>query len=409
MPRVFIHFTFLFFSLTALSGVWMRFFFIKQNEWIPFNHVLHGHSHLAMLGWAFIGVFIVFLSLFWKKINQKKQAVSILFFLCIASLFMFIAFLYQGYDVLSIIFATLHIFIEYWAAIFMYKIIKKETDLPKTGKLFLNSALLALVISSIGPYMLGYTSATGLKDTYYFDMAMYFYLHFQYNGWLTLFLIGLFIIILHMKKIPIEGSSLKIGFWFYFLSLFPGYFLSILFIDLGSIIPILATIGSIGQWVGIIFILLAFKRIWGDVSLYFSKLTLSCLWITLILLFIKSTAELGLISPTLADLVYNTRSIVIGYLHLTLLGFVSIFIITQFFMMNLIDSKAKISTYGFIVFIIGFALNEILLFSQGLSEWIKLAGIPLFTEGLLVASGLLFIGVVTLWLSFGIKKQHHIH
>ena len=408
MPRVFIHFTFLFFSLTALSGVWMRFFFIKQNELIPYTHVLHGHSHLAMLGWAFIGAFIVFLLLFWRKIEQKKQAIFILFSLSIASLAMFIAFLYQGYDVLSIIFATLHIFIEYWAAVFMYKILKKETDIPKSGNLFINSSLLTLIISSIGPYLLGYTSATGLKDTYYFDTAMYFYLHFQYNGWLTLFLIGLFIIIVHKKMIPIEGSLLKLGFWFYFLSLFPGYFLSILWIDLGSFIPILASIGSIGQWLGILFILIAFKKVWGDLGLYFSKLTMNCLWITFILLFIKSTAEIGLISPALADLVYETRSIVIGYLHLTLLGFVSIFIITQYFMMNLMDSKAKISTIGFIIFIIGFALNELLLFSQGLSEWLKLAGIPFFTEGLFVASGLLLIGVVTLWISFGTKKQHHI-
>lgn len=409
MPRVFIHFTFLFFSLTALSGVWMRFFFIKQNEIIPYTNVLHGHSHLAMLGWAFIGAFIIFISIFWKRIKQKKQAILILFSLCIASLLMFIAFLYQGYDVLSIIFATLHIFIEYWAAVFVYKILKKETDIPKSGKLFINSALLALVISSIGPYMLGITSATGLKDTYYFDMAMYFYLHFQYNGWLTLFLIGLFIIIVHMKKIPIEGSSLKLGFWFYFLSLFPGYFLSILFIDLGSIIPILATIGSIGQWIGILFILSALKKMWGLIRRHYSKLTMNCLWITLILLFMKSTAELGLISPALADLVYETRSIVIGYLHLTLLGFVSIFIITQYLMVNLIDSKTKVSTNGFIIFITGFALNELLLFSQGLFDWLKLVGIPFFTEGLFVASGLLLIGVMTLWLSFGTKKQHHMY
>ncbi|MEC1722795.1 hypothetical protein [Schinkia azotoformans] len=407
MPRVFIHFTFLFFFLTALSGVWMRFFFIKQNEIVPYTHILHGHSHLAMLGWALIGAFVIFLSIFWKKVKQKKQAISILFSLCIVSLLMFIAFLYQGYNVLSIIFATLHIFIEYWAAVFMYKILKKETDMPKSGKLFINSALLALVISSIGPYMLGLTSATGLKDTYYFDMAMYFYLHFQYNGWLTLFLIGLFIIIIHMKKIPIEGSTLKLGFWIYFLSLFPGYFLSILFINLGSIIPTLAIIGSIGQWIGILFILAAFKKTWGDLSQYYSKLTLNCLWITLILLFIKSTAELGLISPALADLVYETRSIVIGYLHLTLLGFVSIFIITQYLMMNLIDSKAKISTNGFIILITGFALNELLLFSQGLSEWLKHVGIPFFTEGMFAASGLLLMGVITLWLSFGTNKQHH--
>lgn len=407
MLRVFIHFTFLFFSLTALSGVWMRFFSISPNDLIPYTHVLHGHSHLAIIGWAFIGAFVVFLSLFWKRIKQKNQAIFILLSLCICSLSMFVAFLYQGYDVLSIIFATLHIFIEYWAAAFMYKLLKKEFAIPKSGKLFINSGLLVLLISSIGPYALGITSATGLKDTYYFDMAMYFYLHFQYNGWLTLFLIGLFIIIVHTKKIPIEGFLLKLGFWFYFLSLFPGYFLSILFIDLGRFIPVLATIGSIGQWVGILFILLSFKRIWGHLVQRYSKLTIGCLWIALMLLFFKSTAELGLILPTLADLVYETRSIVVGYLHLTLLGFVSIFIIAQYFMVNIMDPHSKFSSTGFIIFITGFALNEILLFSQGLTAWLKLSGVPFFTQGLLVASGLLLIGVITLWISFGTKKQHH--
>lgn len=65
MPKTFIHFTFIFFTLTAFSGVWMRFYTINPTTIIPYTNVLHGHSLLAMLGWAFLGVLIVFLSIFY--------------------------------------------------------------------------------------------------------------------------------------------------------------------------------------------------------------------------------------------------------------------------------------------------------------------------------------------------------
>lgn len=402
MPNTFIHFTFLFFTLTAFSGMWMRFYTINPASAIPYTNILHGHSHLAMLGWAFLGVFIVFLSLFWKKIKHRKQATILVCSLFITSLLMFGAFLYQGYDVLSIITATIHIFIEYWAAVFMYRQLKGQVHLPKTGNLFIKSALLVLVISSIGPFALGYISANGLKDSYLFDMAMYFYLHFQYNGWLTLFLIGIFIIILHKSNIEIQNKLFTTGYWFYFVSLFPSYFLSILWIDLGSYSTILATIGSIGQWLGVIFILTAVIKTWRDIMQHFSRLTVAFLGITFFLLLFKSTMELGLISPALAPLVYETRSIVIGYLHLTLLGFVSMFILSHYLMINILSSS-RLSMYGICTLFVGFTLNEILLFAQGLLEWLHLSGITFYSMGLLLASSLLFIGIVTLWLSFSKK------
>lgn len=404
MPRVFIHFPFFFFSLIALSGVWMRLLIIYPNTLIPYTHVLHGHSHLAILGWAFLGAFIVFLHLFWPRIPQKKEAIVLTYALFITSTMMFFAFLYQGYDILSIIMSSTHIFIEYWAAAFIYRQLKTNVSVPKYGKFFVNSGLISLVISSIGPFALGFISANGLKNSYFFDLAMYFYLHFQYNGWLTLFLIGAFIIILYEKSISIYSSLLSLGFWFYFISLFPSYFLSVLWVDLGSYSTILAIIGSIGQWLGIVFILLAFKSIWKGIGQHLSKLTLVSLAFTFLLLFFKSIMELGLMIPSLAPLIYETRSIVIGYLHLTLLGFVSIFILSQFLMLKLIPCK-KLTSIGFIVFIGGFILNELLLFCQGLLEWLGMNGIHFYNEGLLLASGFLLIGIVMLWLTTSIKQH----
>ncbi|WP_102349064.1 hypothetical protein [Bacillus sp. Marseille-P3661] len=404
MPRVFIHFTFLFFAITALSGLWMRGSVFFHTSILPYTNVLHGHSHLAILGWAFIGAFVVFLTIFWKTITQKKQAITITLALCVTSVFMFIAFLYQGYGVISIIMSTLHIFIEYWASAFIYRQLKIHSHIPKSAKAFMNGALLVLILSSIGPYALGFIAANGLKDTDFFDMAMYFYLHFQYNGWLTLFLIGLFISIVHLKKVIMNSFLLIIGFWLYFISLFPGYFLSVLWVDLGELPYILALIGGIGQWLGVLAILMAIKNSWNLLVLKFTALTISCLRITLILLLIKSTMELGLISPALANLIYDTRSIVIGYLHLTLLGFVSIFILTLYQLAGIIKNDAM-ALNGFIVFFIGFLLNEIFLFIQGFTQWLNLFRIPFYTQALLLASCFLLIGVMIQWLAFARNKR----
>ncbi|WP_106498045.1 hypothetical protein [Lentibacillus sp. Marseille-P4043] len=407
MPRLFVHFTFLLFLLTALSGLWMRFFPLYPKMGLAYTNVMHGHSHLAILGWAFLGILIIFLTLFWKSIRQKKQAICLTITLFITSFLMFIAFLYQGYGLYSIIMSSLHILTEYWAAIFIYRHIQSCKDLSKTGVLFIKGSLFALIISSIGPFSLGFIAANGLRNSQIFDMAIYFYLHFQYNGWLYLFLIGAFIFLLHRKRIPFNHSMLQAGFWFYFLSLFPGYFLSILWVDLGSYSNVLATIGSIGQWIGVICVIIAFKGIWVHLYKKFHEGTIICLWITFFLLVVKSTMELGLISPIMANLVYETRSIIIGYLHFTLLGFVSVFILTQFQLNNIINIRNKITQAGLLFFFIGFLLNEFFLFGDGLARWCGFGTMPYISQGLLGASVLLFLGILVIWASTIFQKKHH--
>ena len=406
MPRVFIHMSFFLFMVTAISGLWMRFSSIYPSNMIPYANMLHAHSHTAILGWAFLGVFTVFLALFWTRLRRKKQAVILFCTLFIVTLFMFFAFLDQGYDVFSIVMSTLHIFIEYWSAVFIYRELSAIPGVSKQGKRYISGALVALIISSIGPFSLGFIAANGLRESALFDMAIYFYLHFQYNGWLFLMLIGLFIFILQKNRISHSPLLLNTGFWVYFFSLFPGYFLSVLWVDLGSTPQLFATIGSIGQWIGILCVLFAFKEIWGQLVAHYARITITGLYIVFALLFLKSTMELGLILPDLANLVYDTRNIIIGYLHFTLLGFVSIFIITQLQMTRVIHPYKQIFKVGFVIFFIGFLWNEFLLFYHGLQTWISLPALPLFRESLVGASLLLCIGILVIWRAG--KEKYHI-
>lgn len=377
------------------------------NSMIEYEYVLHAHSHLAILGWAFLGVFVIFLSLFWKNIKEKKHAIILTTTIFVVSSIMFLSFLYEGYATYSIIMSTLHIFVEYWAIYFIYRQLKSLDNLPKISKHFIYASLLTLVLSTIGPFLLGYLGATGLKESAYFDMAIYFYLHFQYNGWLSLFLMGLFIGILHKHKILLSNKLLTYGFWIYFIALFPWYLSSISWTGIGIYGEILATIGNIGQCIGTIIFLIAIIKARDSIKEAFSKVTIISLVCTFILLFFKSVMELGLISSELSILVFDTRPVVIGYLHLTLLGFVSLFILSQYQMIRLIDTKRNPFVLGLTIFLLGFIVNELLLFVMGLITWIEAPFLSFYYEGLLAASILIFAGITLIWISICRKKEIH--
>ncbi|MCF3942055.1 hypothetical protein [Oceanobacillus alkalisoli] len=107
----------------------------------------------------------------------------------------------------------------------------------------------------------------------------------------------------------------------------------------------------------------------------------------------KSTLKLGLVHSGLAELVNSTRSVIIGYLHLTLLGFISIFILLQYQMQGIIQANRLYST-GFGIFFAGFMVNELYLFLQAFVQWTGFFTLPFYGEGLLIAAILLGIGVI---------------
>lgn len=370
MTKTTLHISLFLFVLTALTGIWMRLTpFV--DILLPYEHILHAHSHTAMLGWAFIGCIAIFLKLFWAEIKNKKEAKWIVWALFIDTILMLIAFLYQGYGVLSIAMSTVHIFIEYWCVTFIYRTLKNK-KLPRSGRLFLSGSLFALVLSSVGPFLLGMMPTQDLRSS-----MLYLYLHFQYNGWLTLFLIGMFLIFYKL-----ESKRIHLAFWIYFISLFPGYFTNIIGINEGF--HYIASIGAIGQWVAIILFLLEIKKNWSKFN---EKLLLL---LTFFLLLVKSSMELLLIFPALAEFTFSSHNVIIGYLHLTLLGFISIFILTQLYSLRLFQ-KRTFTTIGFSVFVFGFALNEIVLFLSSI--------VRVYQQNLLVliSSILLLIGILILW------------
>lgn len=406
MPKTLVHLSFLFLALTGFSGLWMRLISLDPSLAIfPYANILHAHSHIAVLGWTFLAVYCIILKLIWHNLKQKKQGLLIGMLTFLITILMFFAFLFQGYAVFSIVFSTLHIVMEYWAAIFIYKQINQQKNhFPKSFLLFMKGALLSLVISSIGPFALGGLSSMGLKETPFFDMSIYFYLHFQYNGWLYLSLIGLFVLILHRKGVNLESKWLTRSFWIYTAFLLPAYILSILWYHVGWFGYLLAVIGAFGQLIAIVLLLFVFIQNKEIIQTIFSRHILISLLFTFGLLMSKSIMEFGLLYKPLAVMVFDTRSVIIGYLHLTLLGFISIFILTQFQMTNILDETNKNVLFGVGIFILGFTLNEFVLFTLGLTTWLHQS--YFFQNELLTAATIfLIIGILMIWSSM---KQNRI-
>lgn len=394
------HFPFLFFGLTAITGVWMRFFIISGKEFIPYNHLLHGHSHMAILGWTFLAVFILFINMNWDEIIYKGQAITIVFSTVFVTIIMFFAFLYEGYALYSIIFSTLHIGIEYWVIMFIFISLKTISTIPKIAQHFIKGSLFMLFISTLGPFSLGAIAAQGLRDSVLFDIAIYFYLHFQYNGWLYLFLIGMFIALLKKKGITLRTSFLQTSFWIYIISLFPGFFLSILWVDVGFIGIVFAVVGAIGQLLGVIIICIALFQVRSQFQQIFSRRMNRTYCFIFALLMSKSVMELGLLHLPFALLVYDSRSVVIGYLHLMFLGFISIFILTLFQNMQLLQESSTWVQKGMSIFLAGFLLNEFVLFLSGYLTWTIGKTVWFHHELLFVASILLLCSIGILWTSF---------
>src|SRR5699024_6483469 len=103
MLRIFVHLSFFLFMLTALSGTYMRALPFFPDMLVPYTNMLHAHLHVAILGWAFLGVFIIFLTIGCPLINRKTYDTPITCIILLVDIVMYAAALDQGYGLYSVI------------------------------------------------------------------------------------------------------------------------------------------------------------------------------------------------------------------------------------------------------------------------------------------------------------------
>lgn len=373
-----------FLFLTATAGLTLRGMIVGFNPGLSYSDLLHAHSHIAILGWAYGGVFLLLVHSFqlqgtvFKWLYLLSQA---------AVLAMFPAFALQGYAPVSIALSTVHILLSYGFARAAWKRLKPRPGTSGLPVKLAQVSLFSLVLSSAGVWGVAAVSATGGKGSVLYHMALYFFLHFQYNGWLTFGLLSVLLVYLEKKNLYRSGGIMRLGCSLYAGALLPSYLLSVLWVELGWFWNGIAFVSAVAQWAGMLIIAGEIVRVRGiGKEARLPAGAAGFLLLAGMSGLAKSTMELGLLFPSLWDMIYGSRSIVVGYLHLTLLGFISFLLMALLLAEGMLDGVPRLFRTGSLLFVSGFILNETVLFLQGLSEWSGWFSLPSLNELLLTAA-----------------------
>jgi hypothetical protein len=379
--------------IVSFIGIILRY---KIAFAIPFfdqKFLLHAHSHFAFSGWLTQLLMAFLVQYLYNKnssLNYKKYNL-LLWINLISSYGMLFSFPFQGYGAVSISFSTLSVFNAYVFAFVVWKELNRPT-VKNISHCWFKAALLFDVVSSFGAFALAYMMANKITLQEWYLAAVYFFLHFQYNGWFFFAAMGLFMQWLIDNNVAVDANASKKMFWFFFTASIPAYFLSALWLPIPLWLYVIIVASAVAQLVGFILLLRQIKNnVKGIVSIIGKPVKL--LWtLSFIALGIKLLLQSGSTIPSLNMVTYGFRPIVIGYLHLVLLGVLSIFLIGYFIAVSGIV-YSSILKRGLIIFISGIFINEILLMLQGVNAMMY-NNIASVNYLLLVAAIIMFTGLI---------------
>jgi hypothetical protein len=385
-----------YFLLAALLGVLLRTFVVAP---MPINNrfMVHTHSHIALLGWVYIALTTLLYHLFMDKQVLDNKYRRIFWFTQICLLGMLLSFPFQGYALFSIIFSTLFLLASYWFSAFFIKYVPQPFKGTK-AYICVKYALWFMIGSSIGPWALGAIMTVFGPESIGYRLAIYFYLHFQYNGWMILALTGLLWYVLEYFNIYISAKTFRYFLWTAVPGIILSFFLSVLWTEPPLIYYILGGMGAVLQLIGfgiLINICLGSKLILKSA---FSRLQLNVLKLVAILLMVKMILQWLTAWPFFANLAATVLDFTIGYLHWTFLGVISLglFFFLEFF------GLIKLSKMAITLYLGGFLLTEALIFYRGMAASM---GWPMFEDyAMFLAGGSVLIPLavfLVLWPPYG--------
>jgi hypothetical protein len=392
--RFWIRFSLFNLLIVALLGTIMRYKIGFEFPYLNQKHIQHAHSHFAFIGWITHTLFVLMVHVIQKQnltVNGNFYRKLIICNLVLAYSMLF-SFAAQGYGFFSITFSTLSVLNSYVFAVRIFKDLKPLKDQPYTY--WFIAALWFNIISSLGTFNLGFMMASHNFNQNYHLASLYFYLHFQYNGFFTFACIGLLLSQLYGQKSDCRQNSSV--FWLFFSSCIPAYFLSVLWATLPLWIYVLMVAAAITQLIGWIRLLKIIKK-QLKVNPALPKLGRYLFLILTIAVSAKFLLQLGSTIPWVSKLAFGFRPIVIAYLHLILLAIISVFIVTYLYIYKFLAIN-KMTTAALILFVSGVYLNELVLGVQGIASF-SYTVVPYVNETLFGIAVLIVLGLGLLLLS----------
>lgn len=382
--------------IVAAFGVLMRYKIGFEFPFFNQKNLQYAHSHFAFSGWiSLLLMVLIFCTIKHQISYHTKLLFDKIFSAFLISAFgMLISFSIQGYGLFSILFSTLSVLISLVFCILFLYVTKNEKKLA--GKNWMYAALLFNILSMLGTLLLSYMMASKKIDQHVYLASVYWYLHFQYNGYFFFSCLGLLFYYLSTLQITVSKWVFKL----LFLSTFFTYGLSVLWLKIPWYIYLIIFCATIAQTIGFAKLLM---ELYNQNFLKKIKSVLVKYLIVFVsmALIVKYLLQLGSTIPTLSHFAFGFRSVVIAYLHLVLLAIISVSIIC-FLVVNGFIIENKKSRLAILLFCLGIFLNELVLGIQGIAS-ITYALIPFANEALFAISIFMFFCVV--WLIIIHKKR----
>lgn len=381
--------------IVAGIGVILRYKIAYSLPFIDQKHLLHGHSHFAFAGWITQALMVLLVNYLCRQ--KDETAAKKYKWLFTANLItaygMLISFPLQGYGLFSISFSTLSILVSY---LFAVKFWKDLSALKKNeiSHWWMKAALLFNVLSSLGAFSLAFMMATKTIHQNWYLAAVYFFLHFQYNGWFFFACMGL-ATATFFTHVP--RPVLKRIFWLFAAACIPAYVLSALWLPIPSWAYAIVVLAAFSQLIGWAFILQQIKMQFTYIQSVTTNAIRQIIVLAGIALTIKLLLQMGSTIPSLSVLAFGFRPIVIGYLHLILLGVITLYLL-GFFMHEKYMNTSSGAVMAVRVFVSGIILNELLLMIQGTAA-MTYTPLPYINEMLLAAAFVMFCGILLINIS----------
>jgi len=379
--------------IVAILGVTLRSKIVFSIPLIDYRQVLSAHSHFAFGGW--VGLSLMTLLIFDVLPVFHKKYIWILAGIEISSLGMGLLFPFFGYAALTVSFSSLYILVSFaFAWHFLNDFLRSSTH--GTVKILGTSAIISMLLSSLGPLGLSYILLSKSGNSLLYRDSIYTFLHFQYNGFFTLSVFTLVLNHIVKKNYPINVNAKRFSL-FLCLSILPSLFLSMLWHN-SALLYIIAGVGCVLILISLFyFIKYIVDFPWDDY--YYQRLALNMWKLAAFSFCLKMALNVGTIFPKLGNAIYGNRPVIIGFLHLVFLGFVSFYILSSLIENNYFANKSRQMKVPFFLFGFGIVANESLLMLQGLEILFK-TNSTLYSWLLWGVSLILFMGATSILISF---------
>ena len=373
-----------FLVVASILGLVLRYEQFAPHREVVYAHMLHAHSHVMFLGWVF-NVLMLSFTIEFAEVRYFRPLFWTLQ-VCVAG--MLISFPLQGYGAFSIAFSSLH---SVGVLTFTLLFFHATNGMSSLSLTLAKTALSFFALSTLGPVALAYLKSHGLGHTDLYRFAVYFYLHFQYNGF---FFFGILSLATHLVVGSLQQTELhrlRIACFIFIGACIPAFALSILWSKPTPVIYIVGFIAGIAQVVALYLLWMPLNRSIHQLKTTTSARTL--LLISGISFVLKIILQLCSSSPAVAGLANEFRHIVIAYLHLVLMGFTTFFLFGWLIQKRVIPTKVS---WEIGMLTIGFVFSEALLVVSPWSETLLNLTTVRLLQAVFFLSWLMAIGIISM-------------